>query len=104
MRNKIYRRKKEAPERLGSLLDGVLGRLGLAHTLGGWKIVIRWPEIVGAKVASKARALRYEDDTLLVSVPDAVWRQELVMDTDEILRKIHQIPGGKAVRKIRFVS
>jgi len=103
MRNNTGRHKY-APVRVGSLLDGILSRYGLSYALGGWKIVVDWPEIVGERIAAKARAVRYEDDTLLVSVPDAAWRQELLMDTDRILQKIHEIPGGKAVKKIRFVS
>ena len=94
----------DPPDKLGSLLDGLLGRLGLAYTLGGWKIVNKWPEIVGDTIASKSKAVRYENDTLLVSVPDASWRQELLMDCDNILKVIHEVPGGRAVKKIRFIA
>ena len=98
------RAKGPAPTRLNVLIDGLLSRLGLAHQLGGWRVVNLWPEITGEKIASVSRAVRFEAGTLLVSVPDAVWRQELLYDTDRILEKIHEIPGGRAVKKIRFVS
>ncbi len=104
MNEEIKRGQKSSTTRLGALLNGVLGRLGLAQSMGGWNAVVHWPEIVGELVASRSKAIRYEDDTLLVSVPDAAWRQELLMDTDRILGKIHDLPGGKAVKKIRFVS
>jgi len=96
-------RKKRAV-RLGPLLDGILARMGLAHKLGGWKIVTKWSEIVGDSIADVSQAVRFDDDTLLVSVPDAVWRQELLMQTDNILKKIHALPGGRAVKRIHFVS
>jgi predicted nucleic acid-binding Zn ribbon protein len=78
--------------------------MGLAHNLGGWKAVVQWPDIVGGKLAKVSRAVRFEDDTLLVSVPDSVWRQQLALEVDAILEKIRARPGGRAVRKIHFVS
>ncbi|MFH2035143.1 MAG: DUF721 domain-containing protein [Candidatus Zixiibacteriota bacterium] len=90
--------------RLGTFLDKVLSGFGLSHNLSGWKIVTRWPEIVGSKNAEHSQALRFSDDTLLVRVTDAVWRQELSLDADRILNEIHKQPGGKVVKKIHFVA
>nr|MBN2276909.1 DUF721 domain-containing protein [candidate division Zixibacteria bacterium] len=89
---------------LGTFLDGLMVRLGLAHNLGGWRIVSRWAGIVGDKMASVSRAVRFSDDTLLVSVPDAVWRHQMSMEVDAILEKIHAVPGGRAVKRILFIS
>lgn len=90
--------------KLGSFLSGILASFGLSHKLAGWKIVIKWPEIVGKKNAEHSRALRFSEETLLVKVPDAGWRQELSLETDRILKEIHKIPGGEVVKKIHFVS
>lgn len=97
-------RSRSAPKRLGFLIDGLLGRMGLASTLNGWKVVNAWPDIVGDRVARVSKPIRYEDNTLLVSVPDAGWRQELHLQIDMILEKIHELPGGKVVKKIRFIA
>lgn len=90
--------------KLGSFLNGILANFGLSYKLAGWKIVIKWPEIVGQKNAEHSRALRFSEDTLLVKVPDAGWRQELSLETDRILTEIHKIPGGEVVKRIHFVS
>lgn len=90
--------------KLGSFIDGILVNFGLSHKLAGWKIVIKWPQIVGEKNAEHSRALRFSDDTLLVKVPDAGWRQELSLETDRILKEIHKVPGGEVVKRIHFVS
>ncbi len=95
---------KKSATRLGPLLNSILARMGLGYTLDGWKIVNSWPEIVGEKIAEVSKAIRYENDTLLISVPDAVWRQELLLDVDRILREIHTVPGGRSVKKIHFIA
>jgi len=95
--------KKQAV-RIGPLLDKVLSGMGLAHNLGGWRIVNHWPDIVGDKIAGVSRAIRFSDDTLMVSVRDASWRQQLALEVDRILEEIHAVPGGRAVKKIHFVS
>jgi predicted nucleic acid-binding Zn ribbon protein len=104
MENLPEGRPRSAPKRLGNVIDGLLSRMGLASTLAGWRIVNAWPDIVGEKVAAVTKPIRYEDNTLLVSVPDAGWRQELHLQIDMILEKIHEIPGGKVVKKIRFTA
>jgi predicted nucleic acid-binding Zn ribbon protein len=96
--------KRASATSLGALLNELLAARGLAHTLGGWRAVTTWPEIVGAKVASISRAVRFVDDTLIVSVPDSSWRCQLSMESDCILEKIRDIPGGKVVRRIHFTS
>jgi len=104
MNNQPDDRHRSAPKRLGSLIDGLLGRMGLGSTLAGWRIVNAWPDIVGEKVAEVTRPIRYEENTLIVSVPDAGWRQELHLQIDMILDKIHEVPGGKVVKNIRFTA
>jgi len=103
----VYQRMttaKKAPAKIGSLIDKVMGDLGLASTLAGWNVLKKWPEIVGETIARVTRPVRYEDHIILISVPDAVWRQQLSLQVELILKKIHEIPGGSAVRKIRFIA
>jgi len=58
---------KNRTVKVGPLLDKILAGFGLAHNLGGWRIVNRWPEIVGDKIAEVSKAIRFSDDTLMVS-------------------------------------
>jgi predicted nucleic acid-binding Zn ribbon protein len=66
-------------------------------------VVNRWPEIVGEQIARRTQAVRFEDGILYVAVPDAAWRQELAMQTENILREIHNLPYGQAVKQLRLV-
>jgi predicted nucleic acid-binding Zn ribbon protein len=104
MINKSDYSARNRPAQIGNLLETILSNYGLTRTLGGWKVVVNWPEIVGGNIARVSHAVRFENDTLLVSVPDSVWRQQLSMEQEMILSKIHEYPGGKAVKKIHFVA
>ena len=87
-------------------ISGVLGRamrgLGLSRKFDGWQVVTNWAEIVGEQIADKAKAVRYDDGTLYVSVPDDVWRQQLSMELETILKDVRALPFGRAVKQIRL--
>jgi predicted nucleic acid-binding Zn ribbon protein len=88
------------PTRLGNLIEQVIGSLGLGDKYHGWRLVSRWPDIVGPEVARQARAVRVADGILTVVVEKDVWRQELEMQLESILDKIRTTAGGGAVKKI----
>ncbi|MCX6826635.1 MAG: DUF721 domain-containing protein [candidate division Zixibacteria bacterium] len=104
MANTIKLTGKQSSTKLSNLLDKILANSGISYNLGGWRVVVNWPEIVGNKIGQASKAIRFENETLLISVPDSIWRQQLSLETDAILEKIHSTPGGKAVKKIHFVS
>ena len=90
--------------RLGSFMDKLLAGYGLQHELGGWRAVLYWPKVVGETMAEHSRAVRFAEGTLYVSVGDPSWRQEMALTSDRILQEIHKLPGGRAVKKIQFIS
>jgi predicted nucleic acid-binding Zn ribbon protein len=88
------------PMRLGTLIDQVIGSLGLSKKYHGWRIVGRWPDIVGPDISRHARATRFSDGILTVIVEKDVWRQELEMQLESLLEKVRSAPGGRVVEKI----
>jgi predicted nucleic acid-binding Zn ribbon protein len=90
----------QEPSRLGNLIEQVIGSLGLADKFHGWRVVSRWPDIVGPEIARHSRAVRFADGILTVVVEKDVWRQELEMQLESILEKVRASAGGRAVRKI----
>ncbi len=95
--------KAKAPKPIGGAIEDAVRSLGISKTYHGWLVVTRWSEIMGPQIARRARAFRYDDGTLLIAVPDATWRQELAMQTDELLKKIRSFPFGRVVKQLRFV-
>ncbi len=91
---------QKEPARLRGIIGHILSALGQEDKFHGWRMVERWPEIVGAEIARYSRAVRFTDGTLIVVVEKDAWRQELEMQRENILRKIRSFPEGKAVKKI----
>ncbi len=86
--------------RLGDVIEAVVGSLGQGKNFHGWRMVARWPEIVGPQLARCSRAVRFSEGVLYVAVTGDAWRQELEMHLEHILGTIHSQRGGKAVEKI----
>lgn len=88
----------DAPE----ALDGILLRAGesrLAPVTSPIPLPI-WKEIVGPRVAERARPHALERGVLLLRVPSSVWAQELSLLSAEILPRL--VARGYEVRELRF--
>lgn len=95
---------RKAPKPIGGVIEKVVKSLGISKSYHGWLVVSKWSDIVGDQIAKVAKAVRFDDGTLYVAVPDAAWRQNLAMETEVILHKIQSYPFGCAVRRLRFVQ
>ena len=59
-----------------------------------------WPEIVGPRIARRAKPLRLRRGRLVIECSDAVWRTELQFLKPELLEKIQRTVGKGVVREI----
>ncbi len=98
------RRSHRHPNQISGVMSKLLGSLGLTSRYNGWTVVSKWPEIVGKEIANQAKAIRYDDGTLYVAVPDAAWRQQLAMQIEPLLDKIRSFPWGRSIKEIRLVQ
>ena len=83
----------------------------LSETLKGFKvdelfrvhpIWSRWGELVGPSIASKTHPDFVQGKTLVVSVENSVWMQELEMQKRGFLRKIADMKLPFEISEIRF--
>lgn len=91
------------PRQIAGIIDRLMASLGQSRRFYGWSVVTRWPEIVGDQIARNARAIAFDDGVLTIAVPSDTWRQELQMQSEMILNKIHDHPGGRSVKRLRMV-
>ena len=91
------------PEKIGSLIQDSIAKMGYADRLRKQSAVLRWSEIAGSIIAAESEAVRVDGDTLVVKVHRAAWRQQLVFLKAEILAQIERKIGKGYIRDIRFI-
>jgi predicted nucleic acid-binding Zn ribbon protein len=89
--------------KIGGPLQDLLSRLDLADPMTGWRALELWPEVVGERVAARARAVSFRDGQIWVEVESAAWMNELTYLRDRIAKELNARLGGEVVRGIRLV-
>ena len=90
-------------EVVSGVVARVLRGLGLEDALLGWRAVQEWPEIVGPRLARRARAVEFRDGTLVIEVDGSAWMQEVGYLKRELIRKIDARLGAGIVRDVRVI-
>ena len=98
------KKEKIQPQPISGIIGKILSSFGLSNNYHGWMVVTKWQEIVGDELANRAKAVRYSDGTLFVTVEDDAWRQEISMKTDEIIDQIKSYPFGRVINDIRLIK
>jgi len=94
--------RKSVPTRLGSVLPGLLEKLGLTGGIRNHQLLDRWEEIVGPRIAEVTTAERMADGKLWVSVTHPAWRNELTYMKQELIDRVNRAFGEKIVKDIIF--
>ncbi len=64
--------------------------------------LLAWPLACGSAVSEKTKALAFANGELVVQVPDAAWRTQMLNLTGEYLQQLRHITEGR-VERLRFV-
>ncbi|HKA24813.1 MAG TPA: DUF721 domain-containing protein [Candidatus Eisenbacteria bacterium] len=89
--------------RLGELLPGVLGDLGLSETLQASVVLGAWRGVVGEKLFGYARATAFQDGILTVEAISPVWLAEIRFHQVRIRKSLDERCGSGVVRELRLV-
>jgi predicted nucleic acid-binding Zn ribbon protein len=91
-------------EKIQTVLERVIGRLGIARRVRESDVVRRFADIVGDPIAQRAQAVGIENGRLLIRVESPTWRQELNYRKQEIAGILNEALGERVVRDVYFVS
>ena len=80
-----------------------LKNTGLENGVAQQKAIEVWCEIVGEKVAKNTNAESIEHGTLTVKTKNPVWRQELLFQKKEIIKKLNKKLKKNIIKEIRFL-
>lgn len=95
---------KKQPKPVSAAFAKILKAYGLTEQFNGWSVIRDWKIIVGEEIAQRAQAIKFEDGCLFISIADDVWRQQLSMKYDEILKKVHNQPYGHVVKEMKMIG
>ena len=103
-----YRLPKQRRRRKLSKVDGVLRsvfkKYGIEHKLHRYTFVQYWPEVVGEELAKRSRPQRIHGETLIVTVKNSAWAQEMSFLKKTILERLKKyLQRGVHISDVRFV-
>lgn len=70
----------------------------------GWRAVREWPDAVGPRVARRARAVSFQEGTLVVEVEGSAWLQELSILKRDLVCQLNRHLGSPHVRDLRLIN
>lgn len=68
-------------------MAALLKDLDIEQSMNNWRIVEKWAEIVGQRIASHARPVSVDKKCLYVEVDDPMWQSQLFLMKNDILTK-----------------
>ncbi len=90
-------------QQLKTAIKDMLKEAGIDKTVSQQSALFLWEEIVGEKIAEKARATDVKHNVLMVQVDTPTWRQELQFQKKDILFKLNKRLGSGTIKDIRFL-
>ena len=84
------------------MLRSALGRPEVVKAARAWRIMHRWPEIVGEGLAERSTPDRYDRGTVWVATRGSAWAQELRLMKETILERMNAMAGDRLFTEVRF--
>ena len=85
---------------LKDILSQYLHERGLENVVKEASIPELWNEIVGSNAVKHTKVVRYEHKQLTIEVDSSVWRTELRLRSDELMKRMNERLGIELVREI----
>jgi predicted nucleic acid-binding Zn ribbon protein len=93
-------RRRGEPQRVGSLVSGVLGDLGLGESARALRVAEGWEQAVGAEVARHCRPGILRDGVLEAVVDSSAWCHQLQLRRPQLLEALRESLGEDAPRDL----
>jgi predicted nucleic acid-binding Zn ribbon protein len=96
-------RRISPPTPVGETLGAFVRRRGWDERLRGATAWTRWPEIVGADLASRCEPVRVAGGTLVVRAENQAWATQLRYLTAQLVDNAERVLGPGTVVEVRIV-
>ena len=103
-RNAIIKKmEKKYAQPLSEILSNFFDNNGLLKSkLAEHRVVTAWREVLGESVSHYTKSVYFSRNTLNVQLTSAVLRAELLMNKEELMKKLNEYAGVKVIRDIVF--
>ncbi|HEC77571.1 MAG TPA: DUF721 domain-containing protein [candidate division WOR-3 bacterium] len=78
------------PRKINTILSEVLKDVKIDEGIKNWQIIEQWSKIVGKKIAQHTRAVGVDANNLFVEVDNPLWKSQLFLMKDMIIRKLRK--------------
>ncbi|MFO7840748.1 MAG: DUF721 domain-containing protein [Fidelibacterota bacterium] len=89
-------------KKIDTAVDKIVQRIAGKHALEEFEAFQSWNEVVGELIADISVPVRVVNGVLYVSVKNSTWRQELIMQKKQILKKYASRFGPGIIKDIRL--
>jgi hypothetical protein len=85
-------------------MEAWIRRKAQPHRLPLYRVIYRWAQLVGPRIAERTRPVGWHRGTLTVAVASSAWLNELSFMRAELLERINAELGKDTVRTLRLVT
>ena len=90
------------PQRLGDVLQAVIGDMGIREKMDEARMVESWAIIAGPRIDAVTDKAWVKRGHLFVRITSAVWRHELHLRRNEWRERLNEHLGADLVKEIVF--
>lgn len=89
------------PQRIGAVMDRVLGELGWDDGISAGKVLADWGSIVGPAIAEHCTIVSLDEGILVVTADSSAWAAQLRMLKAQLITTINERVGRNVVDDLR---
>ena len=89
---------------IGDAIERFLRESGLEQSVLDVQIEEIWPRVMGETVAKLTRSIEVNDGMLIVHVNSAALKAQLFENRFELVKKLNEAVGAKAIRDCRILG
>ena len=90
-------------EHIGGTLKKLIKKEGLEKEINQQKAIDLWEEVVGQKIKENTEPLEVQFGILTVKTKNPVWRQELQIQKEDIIKSINKKLVKTMIKDLRFI-
>ena len=90
-------------EHIGRALKKIIKKEGLEKEINQQKAIDLWEEVVGKKIRENTEPIEVQFGVLIVKVKSSVWKQELQLQKDDIIKLLNRKLIKTMIKDLRFI-